>query len=707
MLAGPMPARALARAVLLASFLAASIASPAAGAEAVPPEAAVLLDGESFGAMVGDIDGDGVRELVRLVPWGVNPSQKAVEVISIRGGVPRSHGHHLVERVATPDDTFAGNNPAQNPLMAVGIREPTRLIAWRGPDGERVLVGGIGVNDLPRPCCLTLWWVILDRSGTTELEYIQDTMSSSAHVLAMDLDEDGIDELAVVETPDPNFPNDTRVLVLRWNGTDFDRIESRARDALISGPLLALGDTDGLPGAEFGFAATPARFDQIIPSLHRFRLKDDRLMTEHAELPADGSVTAVRGPDGGRVVVISPSEAYLLEWRAGQRDATILANSIRGGSLLGVLGRGAGARLLVLRGGAVDVLDAGLTSRQSVFGGEAASWFAASSLPPYAGQLPGGDDAGAPAMIFGGQLVSAPDGSALAAVRDIAALPGRSPVGLFGPERGWAAVANGAALAVGRRGGSMGVTAEARAAGIAVVPAGLMMRPEEDGGLLEPEIRGAILDAAMPARPMILTSAGATARFAAPPDSALQVSGFPGEPVSSSVGAGGMADVVLVPARDTGDDESFTVRLLVATPAGHGYGAIWEVRVLRRPPGLTATAPFASLSFSVPLSGRTAPSASLLVDGEPVSLGPDGTFMANVSAGPLPRTVRLAATDRVGNTTELAVSVVGVLDYRRLPWIPIVVGLTMLAAGILYLRVPKPSAVPATDPDHGVLEEME
>ena len=707
MLAGPMPARALARAVLLASLVAASIASPAAGAQAVPPERADLLEGESFGAMVGDVDGDGVRELVRLVPWSVNPSQKAVEIISIRGGEPRSHGQHLVERAATPDDTFAGNNPAENALMAVGVREPARLIAWRGPDGERVLVGGIGVNDLPRPCCLTLWWVMLDRSGATELELIQDTMSSSRHVVAVDLDDDGVDELAVVETPDPNFPNDTRVLVLRWNGRDFDRIESRARGALITGPLLALGDTDGLPGDEFGFAALPARFDQVIPSLHRFRLEGDRVVTEHAELPTDGSVIAIQGPDGGRLAVISAVEAYLLAWRGGERDAEILANSFRGGSLLGVLGRGAGARLLVLRGGAVDVLDAGLASRQSVFSGEAASWFAASSLPPYAGELPGGDESGRPVLIFGGQLVSAPDGPGRAAVRDIAALPGRAPVGLFGPERGWAAVADGEALAIGRRGGSMRAADETRAAAIAVVRIGVLMRPEEDGGLLEPEIGGAILDASVPARPTIHTSAGASARVLAPPGSVTQVSGFPGEPVTTVVGGGGPADVVLVPERDTGEDESFAVRLLLATPAGHGYGAIWEVRVIRRPPGLTASAPLAPLSFTVPLSGRTAPTATLLVDGEPVSLDADGTFVANVDAGPLPRTVRLAATDRLGNTTELGVSVVGMLDYRRLPWIPIVAGLTLAAAALLYLRVPKPSATAATDPDQGVLEEME
>jgi hypothetical protein len=399
---------------------------------------------------------------------------------------------------------------------------------------------------------------------------------------------------------------------------------------------------------------------------------------------------------------------YLLEWRSGHRGATILASSWRGGQALGVLGRGSDARLLVLRGGAVDLLDENLASRQGLRAGVAASWFTASSWPPYAGELPGGDEPGRPAMIFGGRLFNAPRGSGVAPFREIAALPGRTPVGLFGPGRGWAAVADGGALPVGRRGGSLVVAAGARAASIAVVRTEILMQPEVDGALLQPRIDGALLDDGHPARPILLTSDGAAARFEAPPGTVTQVRGHPGEPATTTVGPDGVADVVLVPPRQATNDESFAVRLLVSTPSGHGYGASWEVRVVRRSPSISATTPFAPFSFSVPLSGRTSPSASLLVDGEPVRLGADGSFLTNVSAGPIPRTVTLAATDRVGNTTELVVSVVGVLDYRRLPWIPIVIGLTLLSAGLLYLRVPRPSAARgSTDPDEGVLEEIQ
>ncbi len=691
----------------MASLLAASAVSPLAGVEAVPPErATVLPGGDSFGAMVGDVGGDGVRELIRLVPWGVNPSQMAVEVVSMAGDAPQRHGHHLVQRAASPDDTFIGNNPNEDPLLPVGIREPTRLIAWHGPDGERVMAAAIGVTELPRPCCLTLWWVTLDRAGETELALIQDTTSSAAHVIAVDLDDDGVDELAVAETPDPSSPDDTRVLVLRWNGTDFDRVEGRAEDALITGPLTPLGDSDGLPGEEFGFVAMPATSGRDVPSLHRFRLDGNRLVTEHAELPSDGSIHGLRDRSATRFALVSPQAAFTLRWRAGGREATMVARSSRGGRALGVLGRGPDARLLIVRGGAVEMLDADLGLRQDVASGAPAAWFVEGGWPPYAGELPGGDEAGEPAMIFGGRLISASEDSHPSALGDIAALPGKAPVGFFGPRRGWAAVADGGSLPVGRRGGSLGVAAETRGGSIAVMPAQAMMRPERDDGRLEPEITDAVLEGP-PAQPVLLTAGGAVARFEAPPSSSVLVSGQAGDPAITTVGQDGIAQVLLVTPSDAPRDVSFTARLLVATPSGHGYGATWQVQVLEGPPLLTATAPLAPLSFSVPLSGRTAPTASLVVDGEPVTPGPDGTFVALVDAGPLPRTFRLKATDRVGNTAELTISVVGVVDYRRLPWVPIIAGLTLIAAGVLYLRVPRPSAVPATDPDEGVLEEVE
>jgi hypothetical protein len=48
-----------------------------------------------------------------------------------------------------------------------------------------------------------------------------------------------------------------------------------------------------------------------------------------------------------------------------------------------------------------------------------------------------------------------------------------------------------------------------------------------------------------------------------------------------------------------------------------------------------------------------------------------------------------------------------VLDYRRLPWVPIIVGLTVVIGAVLYLRSPRPTSVGTQHPDEGVLEEIQ
>jgi hypothetical protein len=715
MLAGPMPPLATARALLAALAAAAALAgsgvTPAAAVGSVPREGGGVLPGQAQGAIVGDVDGDGVRELVRLVPWDANPGLLALEVVRMVGDVPSIGDQVVVERATSVEDVLVGSNRDEDELLPLRTSDPARLIAWRGGGRERVLLatmqGDPGSAVIERSCCLTLWWVTLDSGGGTELRYIGNTAASGAWIVAADMDADGTDELAVVETPNPASPTAAEIMVLRWNGRAFDRLRTTAREGLISGRLTVLGDSDGRPGEEVGYVAQPGTFDATAPTLHRFALVDGRLRVDRSEVPESGSVVPIAGPRGGRLALVSGGGVHLLRWPAAAAEATVQVSSTRGGEPLGVLGDGASARLLVMRGGAVDLLDVGLRSRQGLPGGAAAAWFAASSLPPYRGELHGGDGSGAPGIVFGGRLIAAPDPpSNQAAFREIAVLAGKVPIGLFGEGLGWAAVGSSHAFQAERRGGGLLVGSSARAGEVAVVPAAALMAPEVDGGLLEPEIAGGLLDATQPARPILITGRGAIARLAAPPDSVIQVTSR-NETRASTTLPDGTADVVLVEDIDSDANENFTVRLLVSTPAGHGYGAIWEARVLHQPPGLRASAPFASLAFTVPISGRTNPSALLVVDGTPVAVAPDGTFAADVGAGLLPRPVRLAATDRVGNTTEIVVEVVALLDYRQLPWVPMVVGLTLVAGAVLYLRAPRPGAIGAQHPDEGVLEEIQ
>jgi hypothetical protein len=711
MLAGPMHPPALARVVVATVLAVATLAvgaTPGAGVEAIPDEGALILPDEAHGAIVGDVDGDGVRELVRLVPWHVNPGLLALEVVMMDGAVPRVLGQVQVQRATSVEDYVARRNRDQAPLLPLSTNEPARLVAWREGGRERILLatmqGAPSSAAIERSCCLTLWRVGLDRDGATALDHVQSTAVSAAWIVAADMDADGTDELAVVETLNSAVPDASAVMVLRWNGRDFDRIRRTAQAGLISGPLTVLGDSDGVPGDEAGYVALPTSAGGTAPTLHRFALIGDRLRIDRTELSDVGSVVPIVGSSGPRLAIVSGRGVQLLRWPAAG-DARTEETFARGGTPLGVLGTGASARLFVLRGGTVDLLDAELRARQGVSAGDAAAWFTSSSLPPYQGPLHGGDGSGAPSIVFGGRLFSASDASGQATVREISVLAGKTPIGLFGQGRAWAAVGDGPALPSERRGGGLLVGVSARASAIAIVPAGALLSPAVDGGRLHPRISGGLLDASDPSRPGLVTNGEVRATIAAPPSSRLQVTGR-GQRTESLV-TGGIAEVVLVPALDGEENETFTVRLLVSTPAGHGYGATWDARVLRRPPPLRASAPFASLAFTVPISGRTAPSATLEVDGEPAEVQSDGSFAAEVGAGLLPRAVRVAATDRLGNTNEVVVEVVALLDYRQLPWVPFVVGLTLTAGAILFLRAPRPTSTGSAHPDEGVLEDIQ
>ncbi len=153
----------------------------------------------------------------------------------------------------------------------------------------------------------------------------------------------------------------------------------------------------------------------------------------------------------------------------------------------------------------------------------------------------------------------------------------------------------------------------------------------------------------------------------------------------------------------------FDARALVLTPAGRAYTAGWDVQVLVTAPALRTESRTAPLSWDVDVTGRTAPGAALTVDGAPVVVAEDGSFSARVGAPPWPRSVRLESVDVVGNRSVELVTIVGLFDYRGLPWLPIVVLLTVGAGVALFLRTPRPLADRAgyTRPEVGALEEIE
>jgi hypothetical protein len=692
-----------------------ALPQPGLAVSAIPAEVATFLAPDALTAIVGDVDGDGVRELVRLVPRAGDDLHLAVEVVQVdAAGEVRQLGEAPLLRGASFDEQFNGLTRPGETMLPARVDDGARLLAWRVDGRERVLAVAIGAQDDERPCCLAVWQVELDGAGGVRLGLLLDVLRSAAAIQVADLDADGTDELVVSEPIELAAPNVVAVYVLRWTGETFAMLRGSVSPAP-SAPLVALGDSDGLRGDEVGLvAAYGSGVDTVL--LHRISLAPDgALRTERADLPLPADVVALPGPAGGRLVLASDSGgSVMVDWPSGADRMTVEATSIRGGRPLAVIGSGDDARVLLQRGDSVDVLDATLTPRQGVLGSPASALFRATEEAPYVGPLPGGLPDGRAATLFRGRLITAVGGTDAPRIHllgdvPVGVLPATVPLGSFGPDGGWMALASATAFDATREGGSLvGPAGPVAGARVAAVRSEAVLRPETDGGRLDPTLSGAVRSSRQPARPLILARDGFELEIAAPQGTLLRayLAGATA-PEPQLVGPSGAARLS-IPGEPTGadDDERLTVRLVAVTPAGQGYGALWEVQLRRTAPTLEVTASAAPFAFEVPLLGRTSPGAAVVVDGQPVPIAEDGTFEVAVGAGPLPRVVRIEATDAVGNRSEQTLSVVGFLDYRQLPWIPMAVVFTLVVGLILFLRAPRPAPA-GQRADDAHLEEIE
>lgn len=116
-----------------------------------------------------------------------------------------------------------------------------------------------------------------------------------------------------------------------------------------------------------------------------------------------------------------------------------------------------------------------------------------------------------------------------------------------------------------------------------------------------------------------------------------------------------------------------------------------RVEVDRIGPTLLVQAPFLSLPwpFVTRIEGIADPGAQVRIgDGESVEAARNGAFSIRTSLAPWPQTLDIRATDPAGNETVRPLTVVGGVDYRRLPW-EIILGAGVLVAALLAaLRSP-------------------
>lgn len=701
--------------VVLLTALAVALSAPPVGAVSTIPgrHAGHVLEGEALSAVVGDVDGDGVRELVRLVPRPEDDLHLAVDVVRMTGDRPERLDPAPLRRSYGVEEVLEGQAvPDEDDKVAARVDEPARLAVWRGPDGEEVLAMAIG-RQAPRPCCLTVWRVGIGPDGVTSLTLAADPILSAEHVRVLDMDGDGIEELVVLEPPTAQFALRLPIDVLRWTGDRFEVIEGTVGPVgQLSLALVPLGDSDGLPGEEVGVvvrlptAGTPAM-------LHRIGMDaSGALRVDSAPLPGEGNFAPVRAPDGPRLLFsIPPLGVRLMSWPAGG-DLETAVDSTRRGTLVTTLGSGANASVFLLRQGSLDVLDGALNPRQGFTVAPIAASWPGPGQPPYVGVLPGGLAGEEEVLIFAGRAIlprSEPRNRRLLEI-PMATLPGVTPVGTFGAEQGWMALAVGPFDARRVGGQLVEPSGGPRGTSISVAPVSEVLTVEEDRGSLEPRLGRAEPMGSGP-RPIVLTNG----RFE------LNVDGPPGTRVRVLVGDEAVGpDVVIgpdrsgvvpvtIPGPDAEDGGRLALVVQAVTPSGHGYGGRWTVEVDLEPPPLTVAQQLARLSFEAQLTGHSEPFAAVTVDGEPVFVDRNGRFSIDVPAGPLPRSVAVRVTDAAGNVTERAVSVVAPVDYRQLPWLPIVAALTVLAGAVLYVWSPRgrPAPIGRAAVEEGTFEEIE
>lgn len=688
---------------------------PVRGAASLPDEpGAIRIDGPSYAALVADVDGDGIPELVRVTGTGGDGTGIGVEVW--RQATDGSWG---ITALAVP--LFRGHGGADN-LVAAVVGDGVRLLSWHLAGKERVLavVNAGNAETDGAACCLTVWDVSEPPGGgAPALRLLINTHQGGGIVFAVDMDADGTDELAVPvpggETAPPSFS------VLKWSAGTF-KVLSQPLNAGELPVAYLLGNTDGLPGDEMGFIGSFGPNGEGF-GLTRVSLRKGLINAETAELPGSGVVVG----DEGRILFGDAEQPLLaFSWPA-DKDVTEVARSSRQGTPVGVIGSGVNRRVLMLRGNppTLDLIGRDLTegSVQTIAPSDAARPFLKRTFRPYIGPWLGSLPDNAEGAAYDGMLLVAEPGAPIQR-RPIAALPGTAPLGQLGRKGEWTALGQRTTPTprpseLAREGGLLLQTSDAS---ITLVRSTEVLTPEAGGGVFRPAVEDGVIDAraGTPTSETLLIGTPAfEATLTAPPGSiSMTVTGSSDQfhllvqsPVQNpgpEIG-GPPFRIPIASSNGSPGNQAFDATLHVITLAGHGYTAAWHVRLLRSPPKITVESAFVSLGFGATIQGQTDPSATVTVDGQSIRAGPDGRFQLSVPAGLIPREVHVQARDPVGNVASITVSVIAPLDYRRLPWLPIVALLTVAAGAVLFLRAPGPArrraeSVPADD---ATLEEID
>jgi hypothetical protein len=673
----------------------------------------VVLSEDSLASMAADLDGDGDREVIVVRRHPDDAVRTVVEAWGVTDGAWVSLG-------STPLETWDAEAGAPRP--AEFAREGFGLLSLRdGPRTRAIVATATAAESITGVCCLSLSSVGIGPAGIS-LDLVEREFGSAESLQVADLDGDGIDEIltAYASSPDDGSTVVREHTLLRQVGDGFEP-EPVVLDMGETLYLSLVAETDGAPGDDLLFMEeNSGRVVRVVDD-------DGLLRAEPAASDAFGSRGFQgwpAGANGGLIVWAQERGLSTVRWPRGQEPVVVAQLRTPGFPNLVPLGGGRNARWVDFGGGGpgsetltTRIYDAelqlervvdvpALTRRlwDATSRGPLSAAVPERNLWEQAGPIPGGLGPDRPAVLGHGSLLELePDGSVR--VEAAAHLVGVGVMGSVGPASGWLAVAgewwwgSGATAYLGN------VGYEPQFSMVGVIP------------LTELLGTRAVSTPAVEMSGATLVGSGADERlFTSGDEFQLTVSGGPGDLVvayderrSAAEEVTGDAVTLTIdpPGRDDRNRE-FQLSVFVIGPTGVTVGTSWQAEALRVAPEVTAAAELETFAMQATIAGQVTSNVTLTVDGATVVPSPSGAFRVQVDAPIWPRDVLVVARDPLGNESVQRLEVIGFVDYRGLPWIPIVGTLTVGAGLLLFVRTPRlrPEARLRPDGD-GRLEEID
>jgi hypothetical protein len=687
---------------LAAGLLAAGSVLPVAAVEPIPgrplpdePPVTRLTE-VAIASLVVDLDDDGSREVVAVT-----------ELDEIRGFAAVQAWWVDADGSVTPSN--------QAEISEGRIDDPAHLFTVRRLGRDVPMASSIGgAPDTTQGCCLTIWEITSSERGEVAVEPLVELHSWAPELIVADLDADGTDELLVIEPdPDPPSAGTGTTALLRWDGSTYRVTRPTILGGMNVPSFLDAGDADGVRGEDVLFVDHAP--DGLAARLTRVALRGGALVREDVPVTPTGFYAAriLSLQDGPAILTTSDGFVSLMRWR---RDATPEETEQSNRFIMPLAVLGSGPETLVLTTTqfassvtALQVFRPG-TEEWTVVGGDLradvlanGSFSGISTSAPgwtHAGLVPGGFPGTPETFVFSGRrLVPTPGRADEYMVEPMALAAGRTIVGTAGPGSAFTLLSTSPSFLQSQSPRVVAVGASREIGSLDLAATASILEPEAEGGALEPTMRGVASD---PDRPNQLIVGREAVEFdiEAPPGSRVWWSGSTDDD-AVTVGADGTARIPLLePAGDeVADGERFARRIWVVTPVGHTYLGSWVIRVSRQPPDLAIDDDVPIVDLAPVIEGQTSPGASLTINGDAAPIADDGTFRVPVTVGIGPTEIRIVVTDSVGNQSERLVTRVWPLDYRRLPWVPIVLAALFVVAGLLYVR--EPGARPRGGPQDG------